>query len=117
MMRARTSGGGLQMHAERIDAGVAHAGEPCGIIGRLALALDGQVDRGFDGGGAFCEDGRAAILARRRAGRHHHVTHAIKLTAARATSASCAGVLRSVVRPAANDWPMAQNWQVLYADV
>ncbi len=34
-------------------------------------------------------------------------------TAAFATSASCAGVLRSMVRPAASDWPMAQNWQVL----
>ncbi len=34
-------------------------------------------------------------------------------TAALATSASCAGVLRSMVRPAASDWPMAQNWQVL----
>ena len=34
-------------------------------------------------------------------------------TAARATSASCSGVLRATVRPAASDWPMAQNWQVL----
>ena len=34
-------------------------------------------------------------------------------TAAFATSASCSGVLRSMVRPAASDWPMAQNWQVL----
>ena len=30
-------------------------------------------------------------------------------TAALATSASCAGVLRSIVRPAASDCPMAQN--------
>ena len=34
-------------------------------------------------------------------------------TAARATSASCSGVLWAMVRPAASDWPMEQNWQVL----
>ncbi|GJD76778.1 hypothetical protein CFIICLFH_5037 [Methylobacterium goesingense] len=34
-------------------------------------------------------------------------------TAARATSASCSGVFRATVRPAARDWPMEQNWQVL----
>ena len=32
-------------------------------------------------------------------------------TAALATSASCSGVFRAMVRPAASDWPMAQNWQ------
>ena len=36
-------------------------------------------------------------------------------TAARATSASCSGVLWAMVRPAASDWPIAQNWQVLRA--
>ncbi len=34
-------------------------------------------------------------------------------TAARATSASCSGDLCATVRPAASDWPIAQNWQVL----
>ena len=34
-------------------------------------------------------------------------------TAARATSASCAGVLCAIVRPAASDWPMAQNWHAV----
>ncbi len=34
-------------------------------------------------------------------------------TAARATSASCSGVLWAMVRPAASDWPMEQNLQVL----
>lgn len=33
-------------------------------------------------------------------------------TAARATSASCSGVLRATVRPAASDWPIAQNLQL-----
>ncbi|MNS91252.1 hypothetical protein D3C72_1253330 [compost metagenome] len=33
-------------------------------------------------------------------------------TAARATSASCSGVLRAIVRPAASDWPIEQNLQV-----
>ncbi len=32
-------------------------------------------------------------------------------TAASATSASCAGVLRASVRPSFNDVPIAQNWQ------
>ena len=36
-------------------------------------------------------------------------------TAARATSASCSGVLRAIVRPAASDWPIAQNLQLLAA--
>ncbi len=34
-------------------------------------------------------------------------------TAARATSASCWGVLRAIVFPAASDWPIAQNWHVV----
>ena len=34
-------------------------------------------------------------------------------TAARATSASCSGVLCAMVRPAARLWPIAQNLQVL----
>ena len=34
-------------------------------------------------------------------------------TAANATSANWAGALWAMVRPAASDWPMAQNWQAL----
>jgi hypothetical protein len=83
------------MHAQRVDAGIAHAPEPEGVIGRLALALDRQIDRGFDADRALAQVTPSSSKA------------------AFATSPSCSGVLRSMVRPAASDWPIAQNWQVL----
>ena len=66
------------MHAERIDAGVVHAGEPGVIVGWFALALNGQVDGGFDGPGAFGENGGASVVARRGAGSKNHVLDAIQ---------------------------------------
>ncbi len=67
------------MHAERVDTGVVHPREPGVAIRRLALALNGKIDRGFHGGGAVGKDRRAAVGRRRRAGGHHHVGHAVEL--------------------------------------
>jgi hypothetical protein len=41
------------MHAECVNAGVMHAGEPDIAIRRLALALDWKVDRSFYRSGAI----------------------------------------------------------------
>ena len=66
------------MHPECVYTSVIHAGEPGVIVGWLALALDGQVDGGFDGPGAFGENGGASVVARWGAGSHHHVLDAIQ---------------------------------------
>ena len=71
-------GDGFQMHAERVDAGIAHAREPDVVVRRLALALDRQIDRGFDADRALAQDLRAAIAAGRRACRHHHMRDAVE---------------------------------------
>ena len=111
--RAHLLGHRFEVHAERIDAGVAHAREPGVVVRRLALALDRQIDRGLDRQRALGQDRGAAVGP---GGVPVVITMWLtpsSSTAALATSASCAGVLRSMVRPAASDWPMAQNWQVL----
>ncbi len=101
------------MHAERIDAGRLHALEPAVVVGRLALGLDRQVDRRLHREGTLAEHGGAAVGGVRRARRHHHVLDAVEEDGGAGDSASCSGVLCATVRPAASDWPMEQNWQVL----
>ena len=93
-----------------------HALEPAVVVGRLALRLDRQIDGGLD------RRTRSRTGWPRRDRGRGGVPVVITMcftpsssTAARATSASCSGVLRAMVRPAASDWPIAQNWQVLRA--
>ena len=66
------------MHAERVYTGVVHAGEPGVVVGWFALALDRQVDGGFDGPGAFGQDGGASVVAGRGAGGQNHVLDAVQ---------------------------------------
>ena len=84
----------FQVHAERVDAGRAHALEPAVVVGRLALALHRQVDRRLDREGAV---GAAPPRRGRRAcGVPVVMTMCLtpsSSTAARATSASCCGRL------------------------
>ena len=69
---------GFEVHAQRVYTGVVHAGEPGVVVGRLALALDRQVHSGFDGSGAFGQDGGAAVVAGRGAGGQNHVLDAVQ---------------------------------------
>ena len=68
----------LEMHAEAVDARASEAFEPSIVIGRLALRLDRKIDSGLHRRRAFAEDRRAAIAARRRAGGHDHMLHAVE---------------------------------------
>ena len=55
-----------------------HAREPGIVVGRLALSLDRQIDRGLHRARTFGEDRGAAVAPGRRAGRHHHVLDAVE---------------------------------------
>ncbi len=66
------------MHPERVYTSVIHAGEPGVIVGWLALALNGQVDGGFDCPGTFGENRGASVVARWGAGSKNHVLDAIQ---------------------------------------
>ena len=100
---------GLEMHPERVDAGGLHAVEPAVVVGRLALALDRQVDRGLDREGALAEHRGAAVGRRRRAGRHHHVLYAVEQHGGACHLGQLLGRLVGDRAAAASDWPMAQN--------
>jgi hypothetical protein len=52
---------GFKMHAERIDAGLAHAREPSIGVGRFALTLNRQIDRLLYRVRALGKDGGAAV--------------------------------------------------------
>ena len=78
MRAAHRWGDRFEMHAERVYTGVIHAGEPGVIVGWFALALDRQIDGGFDGSGAFDENGGASVVARWGAGSKNHVLDAIQ---------------------------------------
>ena len=103
----------FEMHAERIDAGALHAREPDVVVGRLALALNRQIDGRFHGGGALGKDRGATIAAGRRAGGHHHMRDAVELDGGGRDFGKLRRRLALDRAPAASDCPMAQNWQVL----
>ena len=77
--RAHLRRHGFEMHAERVDAGGLQPLEPGVVVGRLALRLDRQIDRGLHRRRALAEDRGAAVAPARRAGRHHHVLDAVEL--------------------------------------
>ena len=71
--RAKFRRDDFEMHAERVDAGSLHATEPFIPVGRLALRLNREIDRGFHRARAVAQDLSTAIAAARRSRRHNHM--------------------------------------------